>query len=518
MLKPLHSAILALSFSFPVGLLAQIALSGTSYIQNFDAIGSGLPTGWSVRTGATAGSLGTPQTFTDAKSVWSAGAGFRNFASAKAPLDSLSNNAAQNGAADRALGLRQTNPFGDPGASMVLHIANTAGFCNLKLSLTLQTVFDRSRTTEYLIQCARDTSSWDTLATYTTGAWTGQTFEDLPFPCDYDNQLGSVWIRIVALSPSFLIPNANPSGRDAIALDDFKLTWDTTCAPLKLFLAGPPSAGCGDTVEICVLADTLPPCVKLASLQFAVRWDTTSFKFVSVMADDLGGYAPSLGGADSTVTYSWIDNDIPPNFGIAIADTLKLMTIKLVAINQSGAIRFDTAFTTEAINAELTEFPVMLGDALTFPVIDEKPEADSLISSSCQGATGPDRARIRVILPGSPTDFEAVWIIGANPAGLTPGTAYGPGDDVPGILTFPTTNRRTARIEPAAPAGVYEFCAKIRNRNTGCESDTLCGFKIIVDTIPVVACPPDDTVCINLPAFALEGATPVGGDYSGIGV
>src|SRR5436305_1647644 len=38
--------------------LAQLTLTGSSYAQNFDAIGSGLPTGWSVRSSASAISLG----------------------------------------------------------------------------------------------------------------------------------------------------------------------------------------------------------------------------------------------------------------------------------------------------------------------------------------------------------------------------------------------------------------------------------------------------------------------------
>ena len=37
----------------------QVVLSGTNYTQTFDRLGVGLPAGWSVRTNATATSLGT---------------------------------------------------------------------------------------------------------------------------------------------------------------------------------------------------------------------------------------------------------------------------------------------------------------------------------------------------------------------------------------------------------------------------------------------------------------------------
>ena len=113
------------------------------------------------------------------------------------------------------------------------------------------------------------------------------------------------------------------------------------------------------------------------------------------------------------------------------------------------------------------------------------PVADVLSDEGCEGDTGADRARVRVTLPGTPANFEAIWIIGNNPAGLTPGTEYGPGDNVTNVLTFNTANRRTARIEPGAPVGDYEFCVRIRNRNTGCESIEACGYTITVNANPI---------------------------------
>src|ERR1700722_12342405 len=49
----LSTALLALTVN------AQLTLTGTTYLQNFDNLSSGLPTGWSIDTGATATNLGT---------------------------------------------------------------------------------------------------------------------------------------------------------------------------------------------------------------------------------------------------------------------------------------------------------------------------------------------------------------------------------------------------------------------------------------------------------------------------
>ncbi|HRA10702.1 MAG TPA: hypothetical protein PKX31_03470, partial [Chitinophagaceae bacterium] len=63
---------------------AQITLSGTNYTQNFDGVGTALPTGFQVATNATSISLGTSATFTNAATAWnSTTAGWKNYASAE---------------------------------------------------------------------------------------------------------------------------------------------------------------------------------------------------------------------------------------------------------------------------------------------------------------------------------------------------------------------------------------------------------------------------------------------------
>src|SRR6266542_112280 len=47
-----------------------LTLTGTNYSQNFDSIGAGLPTGWSVRTSASISSLGTVAPFFATNAPW----------------------------------------------------------------------------------------------------------------------------------------------------------------------------------------------------------------------------------------------------------------------------------------------------------------------------------------------------------------------------------------------------------------------------------------------------------------
>src|SRR5215207_7655421 len=62
---------------------AQLSLSGTSYTESFDTLGSGIPTGWTVRTGATSSGLGTATTLGTGPNTWGDTAGaFKNLASA----------------------------------------------------------------------------------------------------------------------------------------------------------------------------------------------------------------------------------------------------------------------------------------------------------------------------------------------------------------------------------------------------------------------------------------------------
>jgi hypothetical protein len=209
---------------------SQVTLSGTSYSENFNGIGSGLPTGFTVRTGATATSLGTTQALTVAATAWNNTSGaFKNFASANG-LASSATTADQSASTDRSLGIRQTGTFGDPGAAFTFQIVNTAGLTSFQLSFKLQSLDITSpRTTTWLVQygLGSSPSSFTTVTTVPSTITTGtlsftnnNVFVD--FGTALDNQSQNVWIRVVTLSAS-----TGSGNRASSAIDDFSLTYSS---------------------------------------------------------------------------------------------------------------------------------------------------------------------------------------------------------------------------------------------------------------------------------------------------
>ncbi len=224
---------------------AQLSLTGTSYTQNFDGIGTGLPTGWSVYTGATASVAGTIGTyyssvnsgiFADTISCGGPAVvvndGFKNYPSANTVTKSATC-AQQKTITDRALGVRQksgTSPAYDPGSAFVLKIANTTGRINFGGSLKLQSLDTTSpRTTTWGMDYGIGTTPTAFTAIAPTGTLTtgGLSFANntvnFSFGSALDNNSGNVWIRIVTLASS-----TGSGNRASTAIDDFNLTWTNT--------------------------------------------------------------------------------------------------------------------------------------------------------------------------------------------------------------------------------------------------------------------------------------------------
>jgi hypothetical protein len=187
---------------------ATITLSGTSYTQDFNGIGAGLPDGWSVKTAATVSSLGSPATFVVAKTNWAASNGqFANYASATSdggtPFAGTETTTVQGANLNRALAVRTTAGFGDPGAAFLLHILNTTnlGSFQLNLDMLLLSVQGRSNvwTVDYGIGATPTTftpvGSQNALSS-TTGGVFGKTNRTFSFGTALDNQSQDVWIRI----------------------------------------------------------------------------------------------------------------------------------------------------------------------------------------------------------------------------------------------------------------------------------------------------------------------------------
>ncbi|AIZ64088.1 hypothetical protein PK28_10970 [Hymenobacter sp. DG25B] len=206
--------------------MAQVSLGTSPYTETFDGIGTELPTGFSVYTGASATAPGTPvATFSTAKVAWNNTSGaFKNFASADG-LTQTATATEQDASTDRALGLRQTGSVGDPGGAFVFTIENTTGKTNFNLSFKLQSLDVAStRTTTWVVDYgvgATPSAFTAVGSTVTTG---GSTFSNNTITVDFenklDNQTGPVWIRIVALAST-----SGSGSRASTAIDDFSLSW-----------------------------------------------------------------------------------------------------------------------------------------------------------------------------------------------------------------------------------------------------------------------------------------------------
>ncbi len=209
-------------------IVAQVVLSGTSYLEDFDSLGSGLPLGWTVRTGANGSSLGTAATFSTAAVSWGNNTGaFKNLASSTG-LTSTTIAASQEASADRALGIRQTGSFGDPGAAFTLQIQDTIGLQGFALSFSAEMLSVQDRSTTWTIQYATGSSptSFSTLTTYSDPGAFGATTVTANLPAGVNGLADNLWIRIVALAAS-----TGPNSRDSFGIDDFSLTFSPVPVP-----------------------------------------------------------------------------------------------------------------------------------------------------------------------------------------------------------------------------------------------------------------------------------------------
>ncbi|MBC6610080.1 choice-of-anchor J domain-containing protein [Hymenobacter sp. BT507] len=247
----MRSAATALALLCSIGsAAAQVTLSGSSYTENFDQIGTGLPAGFSVRTAAKADALGSVATLTTTPTEWNNTSGaFKNFASATG-LTAAADPTAQNASTNRALGVRQTGSFADgsanAGPAFVFQLANTSARTGFKLNFLLQSLDASStRTTTWRVDYATGatptTFTQAGTATFTTG---NSTFSSTPVSIDFGNQLDNindvVWIRIVAPSAT-----TGSNTRASSAIDDFSLTWTATAPDAPTLTVLPNGIGFG---------------------------------------------------------------------------------------------------------------------------------------------------------------------------------------------------------------------------------------------------------------------------------
>jgi hypothetical protein len=174
--------------------------------------------------------LGTVTNSNPAKKTWSDTTGeFGNCASTVANsgtnFTGSESTTIQGNCTNRALAVRQTGSFGDPGAAFVLQISNTIGLSNLTFSVDLCTLStNNSRVTAWTIQYAvgDSPSPFTTLGGYTNATNFSTTSEIYNLGADACGSSSNVWVRIVALSPS-----VGSSSRATFGIDNFSLSWTT---------------------------------------------------------------------------------------------------------------------------------------------------------------------------------------------------------------------------------------------------------------------------------------------------
>lgn len=211
---------------------APLVLSGTEYIQSFDTLLSGLPVGWSVDTNAkakTTGGTGAALWVPGTGTRWSNATGsFKNVASANSFLYwSTATNTAQASASDRALAVRQTSGFGDPGASLSFLVNHTYKLKDLGIEFRLQSLdsSNGSKVSKWVLQygIGKEPDTFFTVTgspMYTGGNLYSNTKYTFSFGRSLDDVREPVRIRIVSLDPS-----TGSGSRTMTALDDLRLYW-----------------------------------------------------------------------------------------------------------------------------------------------------------------------------------------------------------------------------------------------------------------------------------------------------
>lgn len=208
---------------------AQLTLTGNSYSQNFNSVGSGLPVGWSVRISSSNASFGLAATFGSAPTNWAFGSGsFNNVASVTNDLGVISTGSetatVQAAYTNRQIGIKQSGTAGyDPGAGLVFQIQNTAGYSNLQFSVDFTMLNNQTRETVWTVDYGIGASPtvYTVLGTYTnTGSFAATARPTYNLGSDANNQSDIVTIRIAALAPT-----TSTGSRDMFGVDNFYLTY-----------------------------------------------------------------------------------------------------------------------------------------------------------------------------------------------------------------------------------------------------------------------------------------------------
>jgi len=270
----LRTAAILVFLSFSGLIHGQVTLTNPPYVENFDAIGGGLPAGFSVYTGATLTALGSTSTFTSNATSWfNTNGGFYNCASATGLLNT-SNPNEQALSTNRALSLRQSASFGNPGGAFVFRIANTLNKTGFTLTFKLQTLDSSTQgitawRVDYGFGASPSTFTLATVtpATFSTGGKAGTSYYvfnrtmTVNFVTGLDNKSDVVWIRVwppvntadPTYSTVYTLLGFNNTTPTMSGIDDWNLNWTNTISSVSSIEEGQSSFGVNGTLNSGVL-------------------------------------------------------------------------------------------------------------------------------------------------------------------------------------------------------------------------------------------------------------------------
>lgn len=390
---------------------AQVALGSGTYTQNFDSIGGGLPTGWSVTTGATATSLGTAATLNTAAVSWSTSTGqFANFAAADnngSAFIGTESVTVQAAATDRALGLRQTGAFGDPGAAINFNFS-TIGQQVTAISFSAQMLSVQTRSTVWSVQIGTGAApaSWTTLTTISDSGVFGSTPINLSgFGTALDNQ-ASAWIRIVALTAS-----TGSGSRDTFGIDDFSISTTATSSATPPSISTSPTSQSvteGDTVHFTVAATGTDP------LAYQWRHNTAPLADVGIVS----------GSGTPTLTLTGVAVSDQGNYDVVVSNaagsaTSSAATLTVIPLVQAPAIVTNPSSVTTSLGGSAGFTVAVSGTA----PLNFQWRRDGVALSNTGSVSGADTASL-TINPVANGDLGSYDVVVSNSAGsVSSGTA-----------------------------------------------------------------------------------------------
>lgn len=416
----LYCSLLALAAGLFLSLPAQAQLDlstlGTNYTQNFDSIGSGLPAGWTVNTGATASNLGTVASFVTAATTWATPTGnFRNCASA-----SIGSGGTQSTATDRCPAVRQTGSFGDPGAAFELQISNTVGYVNFSLSLDLMMLSVQTFSTVWSIQygIGGAPTNFTTLATYFDPGVFGTTHTNIAFQNVLDNQPTNVWIRIVALSAA-----TGSGSRDTFGIDNFSLSWNTgttsiTNPPSIISQPLPTTAVVGTSPILSVGISGTPP--------LSYQW----YKNGSPLTD--GGNI--TGSTNSVLTFSSVLHSNAGNYYVVITNSAGLTNSTTNSLTIVGFVMSHISNTNTLSGVPVTGLPLTFTDPVPgISTVTGTSANTNLLLSSAVIINGSGNNRTVNVSPIAGSNGVAVATVTASDGTFSTNTSFA-------MLVVPNTN------------------------------------------------------------------------------